>query len=759
MKHYQKSSYISPRILQVFIAITLLFSSIASTFVVFAASQTSPTLAYEASIGKPTAEQSAAQLVSPASVAVEANGNFVVADGSNTVKRYSADGTYLSQFGSAGTGDGQFNNPSDVDIDSLGNIYVTDTYNNRIQKFDSNGVFVLKFGQFGFNPGNLNSPFSLAIDSADNLYTLDGTPYVKVFTSGGTYISEFGSYGTGPGEFNTAKDIRFDADDNLYVADSYNNRIQKLTSNGAFISQFGSAGTGNGQFNRPQTILVTSAGDAYVSDEDSERVQKFDSSGNYVSQFGSFGSENGQFNRLRKLIMGSTGNILAVDSGNNRIQIFDATGNFVSQFGNQPQLEGALAYPIATATSSDGSRTYVTQNDPDYVYMYDSAHNYIGRFGSTGTGNGQFMCAQGVAVDKDNNVFVSDNCNNRVQKFTHDGVYISQFGTAGSGNGEFSCTEGIAFDSTGNIFVVDGCNSRVEKFDASGTYIMQFGATGPGQLSYPESIAIDSVNNMYVTDGNGYVQKFDPNGTHLYQIDGIGTDAGEFSYVEGLAVDEKDNVYISDNGNNTLHIFNADGDYLSSYGGPGSGDGQFDHPYYIGYTSGKLYIADSWNHRVQVISVKDAVELSDSSASVEGKSLLGNPTIDKRPAFMGTAPAGSTVTVTVHSDPVVCSATADADGNWSCTLPSDLEPGQHTVFVHITTLSGQILDLGPYIVTVGGTITNNTPLAPNSGVGSKIQVTLPKESLIYLVPAFIVLNYGLTLYAVRLLRRKYSRAW
>ena len=54
--------------------------------------------------------------------------------------------TYVSQFGSAGSGNGQFNSPYSISFDSSGNIYVTDNGNHRIQKFDSNGTYISQFG-------------------------------------------------------------------------------------------------------------------------------------------------------------------------------------------------------------------------------------------------------------------------------------------------------------------------------------------------------------------------------------------------------------------------------------------------------------------------------------------------------------------------------------------------------------------------------------------------------------------------------------
>ena len=99
-------------------------------------------------------------------------------------------------------------------------------------------------------------------------------------------------------------------------------------------------------------------------------------------------------------------------------------------------------------------------------------------------------------------------------------------------------------------------------------------------------------------------------------------------------------------------------------------------------------------------------------------SLTGNPTIPKRPTFSGTTTPNSTVSVTVHSDPVVCTATADSSGNWSCTLPSDLAPGTHTVTIQITKPDSSTETLGPYSVVVtegqATTITSNDKLA-NTG--------------------------------------------
>src|SRR3990167_7055423 len=140
--------------------------------------------------------------------------------------------------------------------------------------------------------------------------------------------------------------------------------------------------------------------------------------------------------------------------------------------------------------------------------------------------------------------------------------------------------------------------------------------------------------------------------------------------------------------------------------------------------------------------------VDEPTAIVENKPLTGVPVIPKRPHFSGTAEPGATVTVTVHSDPISCTALADSNGNWACQLPSDLEPGQHTVNIHIVLPGGGTQDLGPYTVTVNpdGTstpITNTTPLAPNTGFAQTVKtLTTQPQGLILLATLLAALGVG-----------------
>lgn len=80
----------------------------------------------------------------PESVAIDGDGNVYVADSNNDrIQKFSSTGAFIAKWGSAGNGDGQFNDPTGISIDGNWNVYVADSGNNRIQKFTSSGALML----------------------------------------------------------------------------------------------------------------------------------------------------------------------------------------------------------------------------------------------------------------------------------------------------------------------------------------------------------------------------------------------------------------------------------------------------------------------------------------------------------------------------------------------------------------------------------------------------------------------------------------
>ncbi len=98
-----------------------------------------------------------------------------------------------------------------------------------------------------------------------------------------------------------------------------------------------------------------------------------------------------------------------------------------------------------------------------------------GKWGSYGTGDGQFWAPFDAAVDADGHVYVTDTGNHRVQKFTSDGTFIMTWGSFGAGDGQFSTPRGIAVDSSGNVYVADEGNNRIQIFTSTGTFVAKWG--------------------------------------------------------------------------------------------------------------------------------------------------------------------------------------------------------------------------------------------------------------------------------------------
>ncbi|MBV6343615.1 SBBP repeat-containing protein [Candidatus Magnetobacterium casense] len=124
----------------------------------------------------------------------------------------------------------------------------------------------------------------------------------------------------------------------------------------------------------------------------------------------------------------------------------------------------------------------------------------------------------GVAVDGNGNVYVVDSSNNRIQKFTSNGKFITKWGSSGSGNGQFYSPNGIAIDANGNVYIADRGNARTQRFTANGKFIAKWDSSGSGdgQLNNPTGMDIDANGNIYVAyTGNHRTQKFTSDGKFI----------------------------------------------------------------------------------------------------------------------------------------------------------------------------------------------------------------------------------------------------
>ena len=386
-------------------------------------------------------------------------------------------------------GNGLTNRPRSVATDSAGNFYVAtgvlsnDT--NRpflIQKFDSNGNFLMQFGTPGTGNGEFQFIEDMAFDSNDNLYVVDnlegsGTPSSRVqkFDSNGNYLTQWGSQGTNDGQFDTPKQIAVDTNDNVYVADEGNDRVQVFDANGTHVRNVSTGGGSN-----PYAIALDSSNNLYVGNS-SETILQYDSSGTAtVVNWGGFGSGDGQFNTITSMAVDSLNRIFVADETLDRIQIFTNTGSYVDKWGTNGSGDGQFDQVVDIAiTSSD--RVYAADNLNSRVQRFSTAGAFSAAYGTTINGARQFQSPTGVAAYGSDTVYIADSTNNRVQKLNNLGQFVSEVGSVGSGDGQFNNPQAVAVNNLGQLYVVDTGNNRIQRFDASGNYIGQWGYPWPRQ--------------------------------------------------------------------------------------------------------------------------------------------------------------------------------------------------------------------------------------------------------------------------------------
>lgn len=197
--------------------------------------------------------------------------NIWVTDiGHHMVFQFSPEGKLLLALGQSdkpGTGDDQFNQPTDIAFGSQGQIFVTDGYgNSRVMKFAANGKFMDKWGRPGKGRGEFHLPHSIIIDAKGRVFVGDReNDRVQVFDSEGELLEVwpgFAPYG-----------MEFDSKGILFVADGRANKVLQINSAGKIKNSWGRKGAGPGEFNLPHMLAADSSGNLHVAEVGGRRLQ------------------------------------------------------------------------------------------------------------------------------------------------------------------------------------------------------------------------------------------------------------------------------------------------------------------------------------------------------------------------------------------------------------------------------------------------------------------------------------------------------
>jgi len=379
------------------------------------------------------------------------------------------------------------------------------------------------------------------------------------------------------------------------------------------------------------------------------------------------------------------------------VAVFASLG-FVLKWGTAGSGDGQFLTARGMAVDGAGN-VYVAEGNGNRFQKFDGNGNFLMKVGIPGDVPGGFVSPSGIAVDSAGNIYVTDDNTARTSKFNSAGVFQYSIGP-----GSFLTPSGVACDSADNVYISDMNNHRIRKYDSAGTFLIQWGTsgTGNGQFNGPQGLSIDAADNVYVADtSNNRIQKFNSSGAYLTQWGTAGTGNGQFSLPGGVSADPTGNVFVADSGNNRIQSFSSTGTFIEAFGAAGTGDGQFSGPQdLVADAFGNVFVADTGNERVQKLSsvATAVVANAGTDQTVECGGATTTVTLD------GTASTGSgTLTYTWKEG-----ATTLGTG---ATLMTSLPLGTHTITLTVTS-SGGGSDDDDVLITI---VDTNAPVIALNG--------------------------------------------
>lgn len=259
----------------------------------------------------------------------------------------------------------------------------------------------------------------------------------------------------------------------------------------------------------PYGITVDSKGDIYVAD-------------GKVGAVFIFNAETKDLKMIKNGVQARFGDIigLAIDDSD-RLFVSDTKLHRILVLDKNHKVEGSISDgvvdPGGMVVDNENRFLYVADAAQDLVLVYDADKlNLIRKIGTPGkqhtlTEPGQFAMPTNVALDSDNNLYVSDTFNNRIEVFDADGNFIRTFGKAGDRPGTLFRPKGVAVDVDGHVWVADAVQDRVQCFTPEGDLLIWMGTHGrlPGMFQSLAGLYIDKHNRIFTSEQYpGRVQMF-----------------------------------------------------------------------------------------------------------------------------------------------------------------------------------------------------------------------------------------------------------
>lgn len=573
----------------------------------------------------------------PLSIALTQDAHLMLVDDNHGIKKYTTAGIYVGNIsvndnplvGGNGTANGETAMINDLLVLSNGNVSSLEAYPSRIQTFSGTGTYLSQFGNAGSEPGQFGYGLvDVATDPTGNVYVADiFNKRVQKFTADGAFVMEFGDQTVFGG---TPRAVAVSPlNGNIYVFESYssNSRIKVFNSSGAQIGTLGSFGSGVGQYNNSRvSMAINNAGEIFIGNTHGvdAKIMVYDASGAFQREWATLRKDTA-INYASSIELDNAGNVYLATSSSSYIIKYSPTGDILATYGRRAAAapdtpDGYLSGAIDIEIAPNGMM-YVAEPSNSTISVFDSDGTFLRRFGSKGYKQNQFMYPQSIEIGPSGKLYVADDYNNRISIYdirlgidaaSSPRDLVVAYTGPGSANVSWSTPATDGGDPIKSYLVEYSMPNAHPQWEAyaqvpatqtnltmeglpAGDYLVRVRASNRGGLSAaaqtaqalrihaafklervisPNAPNQDIISSIGVySDGTATLlsRRFssriqtDTNGNEVTRLGSYGTGDGQAQYIDSADVDKDDNLFVADLQNRRITKYDKDGAFIAHY--------------------------------------------------------------------------------------------------------------------------------------------------------------------------------------------------